>query len=156
MYNKLLKIEDLELSFKMYEGISYVLKKINLDLNKGEKVALVGESGSGKSVTTKLILGLLNQKNVTKKGKILFNSNNSGGILGGISTGQKIVARFVVKATSSILKKRNTITKNKKNTTVSVGGRHDPCVGIRAVPIGEAMLACVLADHFLRNKVFQN
>ena len=90
-----------------------------------------------------------------KKGKILFNSNNSGGILGGISTGQKIVARFVVKATSSILKKRNTITKNKKNTTVSVGGRHDPCVGIRAVPIGEAMLACVLADHYLRNKIFQ-
>ena len=76
MYNKLLKIEDLELSFKMYEGISYVLKKINLDLNKGEKVALVGESGSGKSVTTKLILGLLNQKNVTKKGKILFNDKN--------------------------------------------------------------------------------
>ncbi len=76
MYNKLLQIEDLELSFKMYEGISYVLKKINLDLNKGEKVALVGESGSGKSVTTKLILGLLNQKNVTKKGKILFNNKN--------------------------------------------------------------------------------
>ena len=76
MYNKLLKIEDLELSFKMYEGISYVLKKINLDLNKGERVALVGESGSGKSVTTKLILGLLNQKNVTKKGKILFNDKN--------------------------------------------------------------------------------
>jgi len=76
MYNKLLKIEDLELSFKMYEGISYVLKKINLDLNKGEKVALVGESGSGKSVTTKLILGLLNQKNVTKKGKIFFNDKN--------------------------------------------------------------------------------
>ena len=77
MYNKLLKIEDLELSFKMYEGISYVLKKINLDLNKGEKVALVGESGSGKSVTTKLILGLLNQKNVTKKGKILFNDKSN-------------------------------------------------------------------------------
>jgi len=76
MYKTLLKIEDLELSFKMYEGVSYVLKKINLDLNKGEKVALVGESGSGKSVTTKLILGLLNQKNVTKKGKILFNDKN--------------------------------------------------------------------------------
>jgi ABC-type dipeptide/oligopeptide/nickel transport system ATPase component len=76
MYNKLLKIEDLELSFKMYEGISYVLKKINIDLNRGEKVALVGESGSGKSVTTKLILGLLNQKNVSKKGKILFNDRN--------------------------------------------------------------------------------
>ena len=76
MSNKLLKIEDLELSFKMYEGLSYVLKKINLELHKGEKVALVGESGSGKSVTTKLILGLLNQKNVTKKGKIIFNDKN--------------------------------------------------------------------------------
>tara|TARA_B100000700_G_scaffold117084_1_gene131739 strand:- start:740 stop:1600 length:861 start_codon:yes stop_codon:yes gene_type:complete len=76
MSNSLLKIEDLELSFKMYEGLSYVLKKINLELSKGEKVALVGESGSGKSVTTKLILGLLNQKNVTKKGKIIFNEQN--------------------------------------------------------------------------------
>ena len=76
MSNSLLKIEDLELHFKMYEGLSYVLKKINLELSKGEKVALVGESGSGKSVTTKLILGLLNQKNVTKKGKIIFNDKN--------------------------------------------------------------------------------
>jgi len=76
MSNNLLKIEDLELSFRMYEGLSYVLKKINLELLKGEKVALVGESGSGKSVTTKLILGLLNQKNVTKKGKIIFNDKN--------------------------------------------------------------------------------
>ena len=76
MSNSLLKIEDLELSFRMYEGLSYVLKKINLELLKGEKVALVGESGSGKSVTTKLILGLLNQKNVTKKGKIIFNDKN--------------------------------------------------------------------------------
>ena len=76
MSKKLLKIQDLELSFKMYEGLSYVLKKINLELSKGEKVALVGESGSGKSVTTKLILGLLNQKNVTKKGQIIFNNKN--------------------------------------------------------------------------------
>ena len=76
MYNKLLKIEDLELSFKMYEGMSHVLKKISLELDKGEKVALVGESGSGKSVTTKLILGLLNQKNVYKKGKIIFNQRD--------------------------------------------------------------------------------
>ena len=76
MSEKLLKIKDLELSFKMYEGISYVLKKINLELLRGEKVALVGESGSGKSVTTKLILGLLNQKNVTKKGEIIFNNKN--------------------------------------------------------------------------------
>mgnify|MGYP001454745307 FL=1 len=76
MSEELLKIKDLELSFKMYEGISYVLKKINLELLKGEKVALVGESGSGKSVTTKLILGLLNQKNVSKKGEIIFNNRN--------------------------------------------------------------------------------
>ena len=76
MSNNLLKIEDLELSFRMYEGLSYVLKKINLELSKGEKVALVGESGSGKSVTTKLILGLLNQKNVRKKGQIIFNDQN--------------------------------------------------------------------------------
>tara|TARA_Y100001970_G_scaffold39166_1_gene48221 strand:- start:1378 stop:2238 length:861 start_codon:yes stop_codon:yes gene_type:complete len=76
MSKKLLEIKDLELSFKMYEGVSHVLKKINLELSKGEKVALVGESGSGKSVTTKLILGLLNQKNVSKKGEIVFNNKN--------------------------------------------------------------------------------
>jgi len=72
MSNKLLSIKNLELSFKMYEGTLNVLKKINLELEKGEKVALVGESGSGKSVTTKLILGLLNQKNVYKNGNIIF------------------------------------------------------------------------------------
>lgn len=72
MSNKLLSIKDLELSFRMYEGTLNVLKKINLELEKGEKVALVGESGSGKSVTTKLILGLLNQKNVFKNGNIIF------------------------------------------------------------------------------------
>ncbi len=72
MSNKLLSIKNLELSFKMYEGTLNVLKKINLELKKGEKVALVGESGSGKSVTTKLILGLLNQKNVFKNGNIIF------------------------------------------------------------------------------------
>ena len=90
-----------------------------------------------------------------KKGKIQFKSNHAGGILGGISSGQSIITRFVVKPTSSILKSKKTVTKKLKKTAVSVGGRHDPCVGIRAVPIGEAMLACVLADHFLRNKIFQ-
>ena len=72
MSNQLLSIKNLELSFKMYEGTLNVLKKINLELERGEKVALVGESGSGKSVTTKLILGLLNQKNVFKNGNIIF------------------------------------------------------------------------------------
>ena len=91
-----------------------------------------------------------------KKGKVQFQSNHAGGILGGISSGQNIIARFVVKPTSSILKLKKTLNNKLKKTSVSVSGRHDPCVGIRAVPIGEAMLACVLADHFLRNKVFQS
>ncbi|MGI8724437.1 MAG: chorismate synthase [Methyloceanibacter sp.] len=81
-----------------------------------------------------------------------FLSNNAGGILGGISTGQPIVARFAVKPTSSILMARRTVDTNGNDTDVSTKGRHDPCVGIRAVPIGEAMLAIVLADHYLRHR----
>ena len=87
-----------------------------------------------------------------KLGKLKFKSNNAGGILGGISTGQDIVASFSVKPTSSILTSRETIDKKGKNAKISVKGRHDPCVGIRAVPIGEAMLACVLLDHYLMNR----
>ena len=87
-----------------------------------------------------------------KSGKLNFKSNNAGGILGGISSGQDIVASFSVKPTSSILSSRKTIDKKGKNTNISVKGRHDPCVGIRAVPIGEAMLACVILDHFLMNR----
>ena len=86
------------------------------------------------------------------KGKTKFQSNNAGGILGGISSGQEIIASFAVKPTSSILNQRKTIDKKGKNTNISVHGRHDPCVGIRAVPIGEAMLSCVLLDHYLLNK----
>jgi chorismate synthase len=82
----------------------------------------------------------------------VFLSNHAGGILGGISTGQPIVARFAVKPTSSILIPRKTIDKYGHDTEVVTKGRHDPCVGIRAVPIGEAMLACVLADHYLRHR----
>tara|TARA_Y100001970_G_scaffold293390_1_gene439883 strand:+ start:1814 stop:2896 length:1083 start_codon:yes stop_codon:yes gene_type:complete len=84
--------------------------------------------------------------------KTKFKSNNAGGILGGISSGQNIVASFAVKPTSSILNSRETIDKKGKNTKISVRGRHDPCVGIRAVPIGEAMMNCVLLDHYLMNK----
>ena len=84
--------------------------------------------------------------------EFIFNSNNAGGILGGISTGQEIIVSFAVKPTSSILKSRKTIDKFGKNTSISVKGRHDPCVGIRAVPVGEAMLNCVLLDHYLMNK----
>lgn len=82
-------------------------------------------------------------------GKVHFESNHAGGILGGISTGQQIVARFAVKPTSSILNAVDTIDIHGNNTTIMTKGRHDPCVGIRAVPVGEAMLACVLADHYL-------
>jgi len=85
-------------------------------------------------------------------GKTKFKSNNAGGILGGISSGQEIVVSFAVKPTSSILNSRDTIDKKGKNTKISVKGRHDPCVGIRAVPIGEAMMFCVLLDHYLLNR----
>ncbi|MAI85389.1 MAG: chorismate synthase [Rickettsiales bacterium] len=87
-----------------------------------------------------------------KNNKVTFNSNNAGGTLGGITSGQDIVIRFAVKPTSSILKPKNTITKSGKETKIITKGRHDPCVGIRAVPVGEAMLAIVLADLFLRKK----
>jgi chorismate synthase len=81
-----------------------------------------------------------------------FLTNHAGGILGGISTGQPIVCRFAVKPTSSILTPRKTIDRDGNETDVFTKGRHDPCVGIRAVPIGEAMMAIVLADHFLRHR----
>jgi chorismate synthase len=85
-------------------------------------------------------------------GKPVFLSNHAGGILGGISTGQPIIARFAVKPTSSILTPRRTIDRYGAETEISTKGRHDPCVGIRAVPIGEAMVACVVADHYLRQR----
>jgi chorismate synthase len=83
-------------------------------------------------------------------GEVGFGTNHSGGILGGISTGQPIVARFAVKPTSSILAPRRTVDMAGQPTEIVTKGRHDPCVGIRAVPVGEAMLAIVLADHLLR------
>ncbi len=87
-----------------------------------------------------------------EKGKVRFLSNRAGGILGGISTGQEIVVRFAVKPTSSILTARQTVTAVGKETEIQTKGRHDPCVGIRAVPVGEAMMAIVLADHLLRHR----
>ena len=81
-----------------------------------------------------------------------FLSNNAGGVLGGISTGQEVIVRFAVKPTSSVLHERRTVDRDGNDTTVSVRGRHDPCVGIRAAPVGEAMMACVLADHLLRHR----
>ncbi len=83
---------------------------------------------------------------------IAFLSNHAGGILGGISTGQPVVARFAVKPTSSILSARRTVDRFGAEREIVTKGRHDPCVGIRAVPVGEAMLACVIADHYLRQR----
>ena len=107
----------------------------------------------GSGMNSAQLSGEQNSDEISQKGKKLnFSSNNAGGILGGISTGQEIVASFAVKPTSSILTTRKTINKFGKNTTISVKGRHDPCVGIRAVPVGEAMMNCVLLVHYLMNK----
>jgi chorismate synthase len=89
---------------------------------------------------------------IGEDGRPLFLSNHAGGILGGISTGQPIVARFAVKPTSSILTPRRTIDRSGAETEIFTKGRHDPCVGIRAAPVAEAMVACVLADAFLRHR----
>jgi len=89
-----------------------------------------------------------------ENGQLKFSSNHAGGVLGGISSGQDIVASFVVKPTSSILSPKKTIDINGNNCEIITKGRHDPCVGIRAVPVGEAMLACVILDHLLINRAY--
>jgi chorismate synthase len=86
------------------------------------------------------------------QGQPVFLSNHAGGILGGISTGQPVVCRFAVKPTSSILTPRRTVTRFGEATEIVTKGRHDPCVGMRAVPVGEAMVACVIDDHYLRHR----
>jgi len=107
----------------------------------------------GSGMNSAQLSGEENSDEISQSNKRMkFSSNNAGGILGGISSGQKLIVSFAVKPTSSILKSRKTINKFGKNTTISVTGRHDPCVGIRAVPVGEAMLSCVLLDHYLMNK----
>ena len=107
----------------------------------------------GSGMNAAFLSGEENSDEINKSsGKVKFKTNHAGGILGGISSGQDIVASFAVKPTSSILTSRNTIDKKGKNTKISVKGRHDPCVGIRAVPIGEAMINCVLLDHLLMHR----
>jgi chorismate synthase len=89
---------------------------------------------------------------VGNNGRAVFETNNAGGILGGISSGQDIIARVAFKPTSSVLTEQETITRQGETTQIATKGRHDPCVGIRGAPIAEAMVACVLADHWLRHK----
>ena len=85
-------------------------------------------------------------------GRVAFLSNHAGGVLGGLSTGQPLVVRFAVKPTSSILRPKRTVDRFGQDTEIVTKGRHDPCVGIRAIPVGEAMMALVLADHLLRHR----
>ncbi|KAG1700374.1 Chorismate synthase [Nymphon striatum] len=100
------------------------------------------------------ITGLENadEMRMSHNGDVQFLSNNAGGVLGGIATGQPVVARFAVKPTSSMLTKTKSVTAKGEEVDVMTKGRHDPCVGIRAVPIGEAMVACAIADHYLLHR----
>ena len=128
-----------------------IYSKLDMDLAAAMmSINAVKGVNIGSGMNSAQLTGEQNSDEISKKGKsTLFKSNNAGGILGGISSGQEIILSFAVKPTSSILTKRKTIDKFGKNTSISVKGRHDPCVGIRAVPIGEAMMNCVLLDHFL-------
>ena len=131
-----------------------IYSKLDMDLASAMmSINAVKGVNIGSGMNSALLTGEENSDEIFQKGKSpIFKSNNAGGILGGISSGQEIIVSFAVKPTSSILSLRKTIDKFGKNTSISVKGRHDPCVGIRAVPIGEAMTHCVLLDHFLMNK----
>ena len=128
--------------------------KLDADL-AGAMISINAAKGVeiGAGMTAACLTGETNADEMRMKdGKPVFMSNKAGGILGGISTGQDIVVRFAVKPTSSILTPRQTVDVNGNETDIVTKGRHDPCVGIRAVPVGEAMMACVLADHKLRHR----
>ena len=130
-----------------------IYSKLDMDLAAAMmSINAVKGVNIGSGINSAQLTGEQNSDEIYQKGKkINFKSNNAGGILGGISSGQDIIVSFAVKPTSSILVTRKTINKFGKNTSISVRGRHDPCVGIRAVPIGEAMMHCVLLDHYLMN-----
>jgi chorismate synthase len=132
----------------IYDKLDADLAKAMMSINAVKAV----EIGAGLEAAAFTGEENADEMRIGNDGRPVFLSNNAGGILGGISTGQEIVARFAVKPTSSILTPRRSIDRDGNDVEVRTKGRHDPCVGIRAVPIGEAMLACVLADHYLRNR----
>ena len=127
----------------VYDKLDADLAKAMMSINAVKGV----EIGNGFEAVE--IGGVDNADEITADG---FQSNNAGGILGGISSGQDIVCRVAFKPTSSILTPRATVDKDGNETEIITKGRHDPCVGIRGVPVVEAMMACVLADHWLRHK----
>ncbi len=131
----------------IYGKLSADLASAMMSINAVKAV----EIGVGREAA--ILSGEENADEIRSKNNLpYFTSNNAGGILGGISNGDDIVVRFTVKPTSSILSPRKTINIKNENTEITTKGRHDPCVGIRAVPVGEAMMALVLADHFLRHR----
>jgi chorismate synthase len=132
----------------VYDKLDADLAKAMMSINAVKGV----EIGAGFSAAELSGEENADEMRIGNDGRPVFLSNNAGGILGGISTGQDIVVRFAVKPTSSILTPRRSIDRFGNEVEISTRGRHDPCVGIRAVPVGEAMLALVLADHLLRHR----
>lgn len=132
----------------IYDKLDADLAKAMMSINAVKAV----EIGEGFSAAMLSGENNADEMRLDANGKPIFLSNHAGGILGGISTGQDIVVRFAVKPTSSILTPRRTLNTRLEEVDIITKGRHDPCVGIRAVPVGEAMMAVVLADHFLRHR----
>ena len=131
----------------IYQKLDSEISKAIMGINAVKGI----EFGSGFNLVNLDGTNASDQMDLNKK-NISFDTNHAGGVLGGISSGQDIVFRYVVKPTSSVLTEKKTITKNLKKTKIRTIGRHDPCVGIRAVPVGIAMTNFVLADLYLINK----
>ena len=131
----------------IYQKIDSELSKAIMSINAVKGI----EFGTGFNLINLDGTNASDQINYRNK-KIVFDTNHAGGILGGITSGQEIVFRYIVKPTSSVLSEKNTITKSLKNTKIKTIGRHDPCVGIRAVPVGVAMTSFVIADLILMHK----
>ena len=136
------------LGVPVYDKLDADLAKAMMGINAVKGV----EVGAGMGVAALTGEQNADEMRMGEDGDVTFLSNNAGGILGGISSGQDVVVRFAVKPTSSITIPRRTVTTDGAETEITTKGRHDPCVGIRAVPVGEAMMAIVLADHLLRHR----
>ncbi len=135
----------------IYDKIDSKIASAMMSINAVKSV----EIGAGQNVSDYDGAFNADEISVDENQNIKFSSNNAGGILGGITSGQEIIARINIKPTSSILTPRKTITKDNENTTIITKGRHDPCVGIRAVPVAEAMMACCILDSMLKQRALR-